>query len=73
MIRSSMRSSSGSFLFISLLMLLILKTIKIFKNFKSIINPSWLCGQHMLPHNHDGLIIILKFLNILISATSTRK
>ena len=34
MFRSSMRSSSGSFLFISLLMLLILKTIKIFKNLK---------------------------------------
>jgi hypothetical protein len=34
MFRSSMRSSSGSFSFISLLMLLILKTIKIFKNFK---------------------------------------
>jgi len=30
MFRSPMRSSSGSFLFISLLMLLILKTIKIF-------------------------------------------
>jgi hypothetical protein len=25
-------------------MLVILKTIKIFKNLKSIINPSWLCG-----------------------------
>jgi len=33
-----MRSSSGRFLFISLLMLLILKTIKIFKNLKGIIN-----------------------------------
>jgi hypothetical protein len=25
-------------------MLLILKSIKLFKNLKSIINPSWLCG-----------------------------
>ena len=36
MFRSSMRSSSGSSLFISLSMLLILKTIKIFKKVLSI-------------------------------------
>ena len=28
-------------------------------------NPSWLRGS-MLPRNHDGLIILFKFLNILI-------
>jgi hypothetical protein len=43
MFRSSMISSSGSYLFISLSMLLILKIIKIFK---STINSSWL-WQHM--------------------------
>ena len=37
MFQSPMRSSSGSCLFISLLMLLILKTIKIFKNFKKVL------------------------------------
>ena len=42
MFRSSMRSSSGSYLFISLSKLLILKTIKIFKKYY---HPSWLCGS----------------------------
>jgi hypothetical protein len=42
--RSSMRSSSGSFLFISLSMLLILKIIKIFKNYYQSIVVMW---QHM--------------------------
>ena len=37
MFRSSMRSSSGSFLFISLLMLLLLKTIKIFNFFLKVL------------------------------------
>ena len=36
MFRSPMRSSSGTFLFVSLLML-ILKTIKIFKNLKKVL------------------------------------
>ena len=42
MFRSSMRSSSGSSLFTSLSMLLILKIIKIFKTYY---HPSWLCGS----------------------------
>jgi hypothetical protein len=44
MFRSSMRSSSGSPLFISLSMLLILKTIKIFKKYYQSIVVMW---QHM--------------------------
>jgi hypothetical protein len=44
MFRFSMRSSSGSSLFISLLMLLILKTIKMFKNYYQSIVVMW---QHM--------------------------
>ena len=42
MFRSSMRSSSGSSLFTSLSMLLILKFIKIFKKYYHIL---WLCGS----------------------------
>ena len=41
MFRSSMRSSSGSSLFISLLMVLILKTIKIFKKYYQSIVVMW--------------------------------
>jgi hypothetical protein len=41
MFQSSMRSYSGSSLFISLLMLLILKTIKIFKNHYQSIVVMW--------------------------------
>jgi hypothetical protein len=41
MFRSSMRSSSGSSLFISLSMLLILKTIKIFKMYCQSIVVMW--------------------------------
>ena len=44
MFRSSMRSSSGSYLFISLSKLLILKTIKIFKKYYQSIVVMW---QHM--------------------------
>jgi hypothetical protein len=44
MFRSSMRSSSGSFLFISLSMLLILKVIKIFKKCYHSVVVMW---QHM--------------------------
>ena len=44
MFRSSMSSSLGSSLFISLLMLLILKTIKIFKKYYQSIMVMW---QHM--------------------------
>jgi len=44
MFRSSMRSSSGSSLFISLSVLLILKTIKIFKKYYQSIVVMW---QHM--------------------------
>ena len=44
MFRSSMRSSSGSSLFISLSKLLILKTIKIFKKYYQSIVVMW---QHM--------------------------
>ena len=44
MFLSSMRSSSGSFLFISLLMLLILKIIKIFKNLKYITNRGYVAA-----------------------------
>ena len=47
MFRSPMRSSSGSFLFISLLMLLILKTIKIFKNLKMYYSSIVVMWQHM--------------------------
>ena len=42
MFRSSMRSSSGSSLFTSLSLLLILKIIKIFKKYY---HPSWLCQR----------------------------
>jgi hypothetical protein len=41
MFRSSMRSSSGSSLFISLSMLLILETIKIFKKYYQSIVVMW--------------------------------
>ena len=44
MFRSSMRSSAGSSLFISLSKLLILKTIKIFKKYYQSIVVMW---QHM--------------------------
>jgi hypothetical protein len=44
MFRSSMRSSSGSYLFIPLSMLLILKTIKLFKKYYQSIVFMW---QHM--------------------------
>jgi len=44
MFRSSMRSSSGRSLFISLSMLLILKTIKIFKKYYQFIVVMW---QHI--------------------------
>jgi hypothetical protein len=44
MFRSSMRSSSWSYLFISLSMLLILKIIKIFKNYYQVVVVMW---QHM--------------------------
>ena len=44
MFRSSMRSSSGSSLFISLSKLLILKTIKIFKKYYQFILFMW---QHV--------------------------
>jgi hypothetical protein len=43
MFRSSKRSSSGSSLFISLSMLLILKTIKIFKQYYQSIVVMWQC------------------------------
>ena len=88
MFRSSMRSSSGSSLFTSLSMLLILKIIKIFKNYYQSIVVTWQHmfsmhvmltvwrrelesrhyrhTKHMLPHNHDVIIILFKFLNILI-------
>jgi hypothetical protein len=44
MFRSSVRSSSGSSLFISLSLLLILKTIKIFKKYYHSVVVMW---QHM--------------------------
>ena len=71
MFRSSMRSSSVSTLLISLLMLLILKTIKIFKkHYQSIVvmwqrvfSTYYRHTKHTLPHNHDGLIILFKYFN----------
>ena len=54
MFRSSMISSSGSSLFTSLSMLLILKIIKTFKKYY---HPSWLCGSSIL-------IIIFNISNI---------
>jgi len=66
-----MFGSSGSYLFISLSMLLILKTIKIFKNYYQSIVVMWqlmfsmpvMRTKHTLPHNHDGLIILFKYFN----------
>ena len=88
MFRSSMTSSSGSSLFISLSKLLILKSIKIFKKYYQSIVVIWqhmfsmpvMCTvwrrelmsphsmhdrhtKHMLPHNHDGLIVLFKYFN----------
>ena len=51
MFRSSMRSSSGSSLFISLSMLLILKTIKIFKKYYQSMMVMW---QRTLGEDGDG-------------------
>jgi predicted patatin/cPLA2 family phospholipase len=112
MFRSSMRSSSGSSLFISLLMLLILKNVKIFKKYYQSIVVIWQRmfnmpvmrtvwrraldwmlfvsiqhsvqhtsphsthyrhTKHMLPHNHDGLIIFFFFFLIIFNISNIDK
>ena len=70
MFQASMRSSSGSSLFISLSKLLILKTIKIFKKYYQSTVVMW---QHMFSmpvmltvwrrELDDGLIILFKYFN----------
>jgi hypothetical protein len=59
--RSSMRSSSGSFLFISLSMLRRRELDSV--QLTSPHSTHYRHTRHMLPHNDDGVITFLKYFN----------
>ena len=66
MFRSSVRSSSGSFFIYFLIDVADIKNKQHSVQLTSPRSTHYRQTKHMLPHNHDGLIIRFKLLNILI-------
>jgi len=63
MFRSSMRSSSGSSLFIPLSMLFKKDYQVIVVMWQHMFSTHYMYTKHMLPHNHDEMIILFKYFN----------